>query len=407
MLIWESMHPHYPQNNENGRLTLLILTHEFHPRKGGIATFTEEMALASSESGFQVEVWAPRYGGNNADKPWPFTVRRLGMKGSQNLSCLFSLSKEIMAKRKDLRRAAVYLPEPGPISAMLYLQFFNAFQPGKLYLTFHGSEILKYHGKPHHRLLLKRLIDKAERIGAVSTFTHRLLISRFPEAESKAVLTPNALPSAFVGIDHRKAVDRQKVVILTVGRLHPRKGQNHILQALNLLPPEEKARVEFWIVGESRHKSFEREVRRLAGESDFPVKMWGPLDDDGLRRAYEGADIFAMTSINYKKSVEGFGLVYLEASAHGLPVVAHRVGGVSDAVEDKRTGLLVEPGDRKALADAFSSLICNHRLRRKLGETGRKWANQHSWFASVGRLFGHRDTVMETKSAKKLSRSGS
>ena len=396
MLIWESMHPRYPQKNGNGRIPLLILTHEFHPRKGGIATFTEEMALASSESGFQVEVWAPRCGGNNADKPWPFTVRRMEMKGSQNLSCLFALTKEIMAKRKDLRRAAVYLPEPGPISAMLYLQFFKAFQPGKLYLTFHGSEVLKYHGKPHHRLLLKKLIRKAERIGAVSTFTHRLLISRFPVAEPKTVLTPNALPSAFAGIDHRKAVDRQKVIILTVGRLHPRKGQNHILQALRLLPPDEQALVEFWIVGENRHNSYEREVRRLAGKSDFPVKLLGPLDDDGLRRAYERADIFAMTSINYKNSVEGFGLVYLEASAHGLPVVAHKVGGVSDAVVDKQTGLLVEPGDQKALADAFSTLICDHQMRRQLGETGRQWVNQHSWVASVGRLFGIREAVLET-----------
>lgn len=396
MLIWESMHPRYPQDNGNGRLPLLILTHEFHPRKGGIATFTEEMALASSESGFQVEVWAPRGRGNDSDKPWPFTVHRLGMKGTQNLSCLFTLSKEIISKRKHLRQSTVYLPEPGPISALLYLQFIKAFLPGKLYLTFHGSEILKYHGRLHHRLLLKKLIGKAERIGVVSTFTHRLLISRFPEAETKTVLTPNALPSAFVGIDRRKAVDPGKVVILTVGRLHPRKGQDNILQALNLLTPGEKAMVEFWIVGESRHNPFEREVQRLAEKCDFPVKLWGPLDEDGLRWVYERADIFALTSINYKKSVEGFGLVYLEASAHGLPIVAHRVGGVSDAVADKQTGLLVEPGDRKALADAFSTLISDRRLRWQLGETGRKWVNRNSWVASVDRLFGPRDAAMET-----------
>ena len=396
MLNWESMHPRYPQNDENGKLPLLILTHEFHPRKGGIATFAEEMALASSESGFQVEVWAPGGGGNNSEKPWPFTVRRLGMKGSQNLSCLFTLSKEIMSKRKHLRQSTVYLPEPGPISAMLYLQFFKAFLPGKLYLTFHGSEILKYHGKLHHRLLLKKLIEKAERIGAVSTFTRRLLVSRFPDAEHKTVLTPNALPAGFVGIDHSKGVDHRKVVILTVGRLHPRKGQNNILQALNLLPRDERATVECWIVGESRHDPYEREVRRLAEKCDFPVKMWGQLDDDGLRWAYEQADIFAMTSINYKKSVEGFGLVYLEASAHGLPIVAHRVGGVAEAVLDKWTGLLVEPGNRKALADAFSALISDRRLRRQLGETGRKWVNQKSWGASVDRLFGLRDAVMES-----------
>ena len=318
------------------------------------------------------------------------------MKGSQDLSCRYILSKELMAHRMRLRRSAVYLPEPGPISTMLYLQFFKALRPGKLYLTFHGSEILGYHGKPHLRFLLKMLIEKAERISAVSSFTHRLLISRFPEAEPKAVLTPNALPSAYVGIDHHKVTDREKVIVLTVGRIHPRKGQKYILQALNLLPPAQKALVEYWIVGENQHNPYGGEVRRLARKSDFPVKMWGSVGQDRLRQAYEGADIFAMTSINYKKSVEGFGLVYLEASAHALPIVAHRVGGVPDAVLHGRTGLLVEPGDLKALAATFSSLISDHPLRRQLGESGRRWANRQSWATSIDQLFGPKVAVMKT-----------
>ena len=110
---------------------LFILTHEFHPRKGGIATFTEEMALSCSQQGFDVEVWAPDIQGEVSDKPWPFKVRRLNMKGTQDLPCLMAMSKEIIGKRRDLRRARVYLPEPGPISAMLYLQFFKAFQSGR------------------------------------------------------------------------------------------------------------------------------------------------------------------------------------------------------------------------------------------------------------------------------------
>ncbi len=396
MLIFGNNDRPQPQNNGKFSRTLLILTHEFHPQKGGIATFTEEMALASSEAGFQVEVWAPQSRRNGTDKPWPFKVRRLEMKGSQNLSCLFKISKEIIDKRRDLRRAAVYLPEPGPISAMLYLQFFKAFKPGKLYLTFHGSEILQYYAKFHQRLLLRKLIKKADRISAVSTFTHRMLISRFPEARHKAVLTPCALRSDFVGANHRKAYDNQKVVILTVGRLHPRKGQSFILKALNLLPPELKPKVEFWIVGNGRHSDYQREVRKLVAQSDVDVKMLGQLDDEGLRQVYELADIFAMTSINYKNSVEGFGLVYLEASAHGLPVVAHHVGGVPDAVVHKRTGLLVPPGDQEALADAFAILISNHKLRRQLGENGRLWVNNYKWDKSVDMLFSHRGMVTET-----------
>jgi phosphatidyl-myo-inositol dimannoside synthase len=395
MLILQNRAERPPQKKRRITRPLFILTHEFHPQKGGIATFTEEMALSCSEKGFDVEVWAPEYEGERRDKPWPFTVRRLDMKGTQDLSCLMTTSKEIIGKRRDLRNARVYLPEPGPISAMLYLQFVKAFLPGKLYLTFHGSEILSYHGKLHHRMMLKKLIASAERVSAVSTYTHRLLISRFPEAEKKTVLTPCALRSDFVGTKHRKPMSTDKVVILTVGRLHPRKGQSFILKALNYLPEELKPKVEFWMVGNGKHTEYQEELKRLVKQSDIKVKMLGQLNDERLREVYEQADIFAMTSMHYKKSIEGFGLVYLEASAHGLPVVAHHIGGVPDAVQHNKTGLLVPPGDKRALAKAFTDLIVNPELRRSLGETGRHWVGKYRWDKSVDMLFGRNNLVIE------------
>ncbi|MCZ6675357.1 MAG: glycosyltransferase family 4 protein [Verrucomicrobia bacterium] len=395
MLILQNRAERSLRESKRKTRPLFILTHEFHPQKGGIATFTEEMALSCSQQGFDVEVWAPDNGGQITDKPWPFKVRRLDMKGTQDLPCLVTTGKEIIGNRRNLRQAAVYMPEPGPISAMLYLQLFRAFQPGKLYLTFHGSEILNYYAKFHHRVLLKKLISKADRISAVSTFTHRLLVSRFPEARHKTVLTPCALRSDFVGTNHQKPVDKNKVVILTVGRLHPRKGQSFILKALNLLPEELKPKVEFWMVGDGKHTDYQRELQMLIDQSDIKVKMLGQLDDTRLREVYEQADIFAMTSIHYKKSIEGFGLVYLEASAHGLPVVAHHIGGVPDAVVHNKTGLLVPPGNKQALAQAFTDLIENPDQRKELGEAGRLWVGKYRWDKSVEMLFSRNDMVIE------------
>lgn len=394
MLILENTAEHSPLVSKPKSRALFILTHEFHPQKGGIATFTEEMALSCSQQGFDVEVWAPENEEKASEKPWPFKVRRLNMKGTQNIPCLVTIGKEIIENRRNLRHAAVYLPEPGPISAMLYLQLFRAFQPGKLFMTFHGSEILKYYSKIHHRLLLKKLINKADRISAVSTFTHRLLVSRFPEARHKTVLTPCALRSDYVGTKHQKANNSDKVVILTVGRLHPRKGQTFILRTLDLLPNELKKKVEFWIVGYGKRIRYKRELRKLIKKSDVEVKLLGRLDDKQLREVYEQADIFAMTSVHYKRSVEGFGLVYLEASAHGLPVVANHIGGVSDAVVHNKTGMLVQPGDKEALAQAFTDLITDPNLRRELGEAGRLWVGKYRWDKSVDMLFGKRDLVI-------------
>lgn len=375
----------------NDAAPLFILSHEFHPVKGGIATFTEEMALAASRMGINVEVWAPSSPllNDEEDKQWPFTLRRLDLKGTQDWPCRLAISREIIDNRRDLRHAAVYLPEPGPISAMLYLQFIKAFQPGRLYLTFHGSEILNYHRKLHHRILLGKLIERADRISVVSQFTHRLLTHRFPEAQSKTILTPCALRSHFTPFEGASKPKADKVIILTVGRLHPRKGQGFVVNALRELPAELRNRVEYWIVGNGKQSHYRKKLEKLIEQSDVTVKLMGNVNDDELEDLYRQADIFAMTSINYKNSVEGFGLVYLEASSCGLPVVAHHVGGVPDAVINEQTGLLVPPGDLPALTHAFQRLIQDPKLRRELGEQGKEWSKNNRWDRSVEALFLH------------------
>jgi len=85
--------------------------------------------------------------------------------------------------------------------------------------------------------------------------------------------------------------------------------------------------------------------------------------------------------------VEGFGLVYLEAAAHGLPVVAHDVGGVSEAVIDGVTGLLVPPDRPAQLAAAFERLIHDPELCSRLGSAGREWARRNCWKESAEALF--------------------
>jgi glycosyltransferase involved in cell wall biosynthesis len=177
-------------------------------------------------------------------------------------------------------------------------------------------------------------------------------------------------------------------VVLTVGRLHPRKGQLLTLQALQMLPSEVRSRIEYWIVGGESKGNYETTLRAVAAaQPDLMVRFFGNLPDDELAGVYEGADIFAMTSVNMDRSIEGFGLVYLEAAAHGLPVVAHDVGGVSEAVSDNVTGLLVPPNRPVQLAAAFEKLIHDAQLRTTLGAAGREWAMRNCWKESAEALF--------------------
>src|SRR5690606_33539364 len=135
------------------------------------------------------EVWA-QASRSVPEKPWPFQIRRLPLKGTHNLACQAGLARQLIAQRRRLRYATVYLPEPGPMLAMMFLQYFKTFRPHRLMLTFHGSEILRFHNNGFLRSHTRRLIQNATRISTLSVYTRNLLCERFPEAAGKTILTP-------------------------------------------------------------------------------------------------------------------------------------------------------------------------------------------------------------------------
>lgn len=368
--------------------SVFLITHEFYPKRGGIATFTEEMARASVKLGLDVEVWAQQ-SLNRMEKTWPFRVHRLPLKGTHDLSCQIRLARELIRNRRTLRRATVYLPEPGPMLTLMLLQQFNGFRPRNLVLTFHGSEILKFYRNPVIRPMARRLIGHASRISVLSSYSRELLFAHFPEARGKTLLTPGALRSDFAVVGKAREVRDDKTIVLTVGRLHPRKGHMITLDALRALAPRFRQKIEYWLVGSASKPGYEQSLRAAAADCDFRVRFFGDVPDEELARIYEAADIFAMTSIDYGHSVEGFGLVYLEAAANGLPVVAHAVGGVAEAIRDGQTGLLVPPHLPAQLTAAFEKLISDRALRLRLGEAGRVWAGQNNWAQSARMLFSH------------------
>lgn len=367
---------------------LVLVTHEFYPHRGGIAVYAAEMARAAQQLGYDVEVWAPALPAGGVEANWPFLVRRLPLAGDHGLLSQWRMARELLAHRDRLRAATLYIPEPGPLLAMLLLQYFDTLRPAQLLLTFHGSEIQRLASRWPLRWSTSHLLQKATRISVVSTFARDLLQQNFPEAANKVVITPGALRSG-LGSDSPSASRQNKTIILTVARLNPRKGQLAVISALQALPAAQRAGLEYWLVGAHSKENYDVALDQAAAGADFPVKFLGDIPDDKLGAIYAQADIFAMTSMPHKQSIEGFGLVYLEAGSHGLPVVAHAIGGVPEAVIDGETGLLVAPGDSAALSAAFARLLGDPALRRRLGEAGRVRARRHSWRDSAQSLFGH------------------
>lgn len=336
--------------------------------------------------GRKVEVWAPR-SVSISNRAFPFEVREMNLKGSQDLICQIKLAREWRRNRDAIRNSIVHLTDPGPILAMRYLQFFKSLEPKRLVLTFHGSEIINFAGNKHSKLLINSVIRKSDRINVLSQYSRSLLEHHFPISKPKILVTPGALRSRFqipeAGVDNN--VD--PLVILTVGRLHPRKGQYETIEALAALPEKTRRKIEYWIVGSGNKFGYKTKLEQKAKEVGFQVRFFGMVSDEKLQTLYSKADIFALTSINFRNSVEGFGLVYLEAAAHGLPIVANRVGGVSEAVSHKENGILVKPHDKRALTSAFEQLIEDYELRRKMENNGRIWAQRHNWNQIAERLF--------------------
>ena len=106
---------------------------------------------------------------------------------------------------------------------------------------------------------------------------------------------------------------------------------------------------------------------------------WGAQDDAALARIYAGAAVYAQGSRSLARSVEGFGLTFLEAAFHGCAVAAYRSGGVAEAVLDGETGLLVPEGDEAALAEAIRRLLEDDGLRARLGARGQEFARGLHW----------------------------
>lgn len=373
------------QHNE----PLILVTHEFFPHRGGIAVYATEMARAAQDLGYAVEVWAPALAPGVLELPRNYQIERLPMAGDHSLLSQWRMARRLIAERKRLRSAILYVPEPGPLLALLFLQYFDRLKPAQLVLTFHGSEIQWLASRWILRWSTTHLLRKATRIGVVSAFALDLLRQHFPAAVTKAVITPGALRTDLTSCAlERLPHPKPKTIILTVARLNPRKGQLQVIAALQALPADQLASLEYWLVGSHGKDKYDDALATAAQAADFPVKFLGDIPDDQLSDIYAQADIFAMTSMPHKQSIEGFGLVYLEAGAHGLPIIAHAIGGVPEAVAHGETGLLVAPDDIAALTAAFAQLIADPALRHRLGEAGRIRAIRHTWTDAVQSLLG-------------------
>jgi phosphatidylinositol alpha-1,6-mannosyltransferase len=254
----------------------------------------------------------------------------------------------------------------------------------------HGTDLLLLQHQAHQsglkRKVARTLIHPASVIVANSRYTRDLCLGVCREigvdidAESVRVVPLGTDPSRFrPGVATDEARTRYGLKggrwMLTVARLTAHKGIDTGLRALAELAPTHPD-LRYAVVGVGRKRG---DLEALATELKVAdrVRFLTSVPDDDLPAVYNLADVYLGVSRLADSNVEGFGISLVEASACAVPVVAGRSGGIPDAVREGETGLLVDPADPGAVAQAVDAVLCNPSLAGKLGGGGRKAVETH------------------------------
>lgn len=261
--------------------------------------------------------------------------------------------------------------------------------PIRFFVYLHGDDLLC----PQRNVALRKLFEwtlaRAQGVVCNSTFTRDYLNAHFQFDTPTHIINPMIRPEKFGGkenldradslrTDVRRAhkVPDQAVVILSVGRLIRRKGFDRIIESLPVLLAED-LNVYYLVCGRG---PIELELRSLAGQLGVEerIRFAGYVPDDQLAGYYATCDLFAMpTFFDAKaKSIEGFGIVYLEAGYFAKPVIASRVGGVVDAVHHGQSGLLIDPNFPDEVTHSLRQLCQDQSLRERLGRRGQELAGR-------------------------------
>ena len=221
---------------------------------------------------------------------------------------------------------------------------------------------------------------------AVSDWTGRQLTERGVEPSAVEVIPNGVDVSRFRngradGLRAELGVPDDAFLLLTVARLVPRKGHRLVLDALEQI---EGAR--YVIVGTGPEEERLKERARAAGIADRVV-FAGYVSDEALPRYYRACDAYVMPSrhLSEDRSVEGFGLSFLEANAAGRVAIGTRTGGIPTAIRHEETGLLCEPTVR-SVADALRRVMGDADLRARMEAGARDWAERHDWAQIVPRI---------------------
>ncbi|MGW0162354.1 glycosyltransferase family 4 protein [Mycobacterium sp. NPDC003323] len=368
---------------------VLLLTNDFPPRRGGIQSYLEAFVAQLSAAGnHDLTVYAPKWKGA-ADYD-----RRAGYPVVRHRSTLMLPEPTVANRMRDLITEhgieTVWFGAAAPLALLGPL----ARRAGatRVVASTHGHEV-GWSMLPLARTALRRIGDDADIITYVSGYTRGRFASAFGPQARLERLSPGVDVDRFAPDSVARAQLRARYelgdrpVVLCLSRLVPRKGQDMLIRAFARI----RRRIPdaaLLIVGGGPYRSdLEKLASRVGVAED--VMFTGGVPAEELAAHHAMADVFAMPCRTRGSGldVEGLGIVYLEASASGVPVVAGRSGGAPETVRDGETGWVVDGTDVDAIATAVGDLLADPQTAARMGAAGRDWVVEHwQWRAQGARL---------------------
>jgi len=368
----------------------LVVTNDFPPRVGGIQTFLYE-AVRRRPPG-SVVVYTSRWRGSTA------------FDDAQDFRIVRDRRRVLLPTPAVARRAKSLLVEHGCTSVLFGAAApLGLLGPGlrdngatRLIALTHGHEA-GWAGVPGGSALLRRIGDGVDVVTYLGEYTrNRIAPALSPAAAARMrQLAPGVDEGAFAPTVGGSAVRAKyglenRPVVVCVSRLMARKGQDTLIRAL----PAVRSRVPgavLLIVGSGPYRSRLEHLAQACGMSAHVV-FTGSVSMAQLPAHYAAGDVFAMPcrTRNRGLDVEGLGIVYLEAAATGLPVIAGDSGGAPDAVVDGVTGYVVAAGDDQpaAVADRLSELLLDPARSAAMALAGRSWVEECWRWDTVGERLG-------------------
>lgn len=373
---------------------ILFVTNDFGPRAGGIETFI--IGLIERLPKNQVVVYTSKQGDTQAyDKHWQ---ERYGVEVIRDRTkVLLPTPRVARAVSRLAKNRAIAIACFGAAAPLgLLAPSLRRAGVSRIISLTHGHEVWWAKVFPFS-LALKRIGNKVDVLTYLGDFTKEAIsICLTPSAKKAMVkIAPGIDVEHFnPDVDSSKLRNylglTNKSVIVSVGRLVHRKGQDRLIEAL---PAIRKAvpNVHLLIVGEGPYKEKLISLAKNCGVMDC-ITFVGRIQYSQLPEYISAGDLFAMPSRSRFNGleVEGLGIVYLEASACGLPVIAGNSGGAPDAVLEGTTGVVVDGNSISDISSAAISFLLNPALMKSMGKAGYAWISKEwtwqRWSAAFAKV---------------------